>query len=93
MGRYKVLGVMTDSGGVSMIHYSDNYSNMSSSQRELALQLNQDPSQLSIYEQSELISIVNGMLNPSDELNASGDAKVQSEEPKFADIESESANV
>ena len=96
VGRYKVLGVMTRRGKLAMIYYSDNYSNMSRSQRELALQLNQDPSQLSQYEQSELVCIVNGMLNPSDEINdwldASGDDIVQSEEPKFADIESESAN-
>lgn len=99
VGRYKVVGMMTRRGELAMIHYSDNYSNMSSSQRELALQLNQDPSQLSIYEQSELISIVNGMLNPSDEindwLNAIGDDKSSGDEVSSGDkiAHTDSANI
>ena len=89
VGRYKVLGVMTRRGKLAMIYYSDNYSNMSRSQRELALQLNQDPSQLSQYEQSELVCIVNGMLNPSDEindwLNAIGDNESSGDEVSSED--------
>ena len=95
MGRYKVLGVMTRRGELAMIHYSENFIGMSKEQRNLALELYSNPHQLSVYEQTVLVEIVNDVLIPSDEindsLNAIGDNESSgdevSSEDKIAHIE------